>query len=942
MGFPIVVGGAQSSTSLPLPTPDEVIRNVVASEERFEETHHHAKGGGSGSSNDGGGIRRRMIGTPLVTAGTDSSSRFCATMTISYVEATACVPPGDGGDIDSTDGLNAATGKQQQQHHVGLTAEVRVSISPTAASLSKRTRETTCRVRLPSGKRRGKGAAAAAAATTPEEEVVRYGLTDVSPSVVFSSDGRYLACLLPCPVPLTLSAEEQILDSATLTTDDSISNYSGDSSTSGSPSGGIHRLPKNMASEDSSPPLSTLVIFTLKRPLKKPGSDGSEAALPPIPGLYDGEQEQPRQSQHEESGVIPVATSPRSLTPSSMGKSGRGAAPRIDRITSICPATNDARQQTSPNGHTPTSVLVAGTADGSILAVGYRRAKVTGVLYRPGRKRVNPVSSNSEGSPETRHSDAHSSRILIGPQALISMDHIAPSSSTGTGGSELSSSSGAGRLAVVRADGTVAIFRTLFVQPGSRSNDDRNTKSFFSDGIPPPIERNNSDTSVRESADIGDAGSIDGSISVRSASTPVRKDSDGSLESIRRSIRFTPPALSGAPGSVKQAKGGSSGPIAMETSISEPLPRPSRTFSAGSASSVTGGLGLMMKIERLSAIRPSDEIPPCAKAKWFDIRTIVLIARPYQPNLHEGTPHRPTRTPGGSSGCGRRIVAQFWSICNESGPESMATLRLGKDELVEASHGVFQLHHTPQNFALQGANGPSRRASADVERSSWDERAQLVPLAYISSSMGMSRFVQGSDCVALSYPLLVESKSLGVSPSHVASRFAKGNGEADFAGTSTPSDNLGRKQNQLHIRPFVCIWDWRNSVLGFTLRSSIDQIVPQQLVPHDLISSPASTSLLSRLFFGCESKAQISFLHAGSGQIQKEVYDVGLLSPPSSKKREDMFVEEASPLMITSDSVAFPLIGKVRYAVLRWKPASISSCNFLKVYFFILPPSFQR
>ena len=911
MGFPIVTGGAQSSTSLPLPTPDEVIRNVVASEERYEETHHHA-GGGLGSSNDGGGIRHRMIGTPLVTAGTDASSKLCATMTISYVEATACVPSGDG-DIDSKDGSTTATEKYQQQH-VGLTAEVRVSITPTAASLSKRTRETTCRIRLPSGIRRGKGAAADTAATTPEEEDVWYGLTDVSPSVVFSSDGRYLACLVPCPLPLALSAEEQILDSATITTDDNISNYSGDSSTSGSPSGGIHRLPKNGASEDSSPPLSTLVIFTLKRPLKKPGSDGSEATLPPIPGLYDGEQEQPKQRQHEEGGIVPVATSPRSLTPSSMGKSGRGAAPRIDRITSICPATNDARQQTSPNVHAPTSVLVAGTADGSILAVGYRRAKVAGVLYRPGRKRVNPVSSNSEGSPETRHSDAPSSRILIGPQALISMDYIAPSCSTGTGKDESSSSSGAGRLAVVRADGTVAIFRTLFVQPGSRSNDDRNAKSFFSDGIPPPIERNNSDTSVRESADMGDAGSIDGSISVRSASTPVRKDSDGSLESIRKSTRFTPPALSGGPGSVKHAKGGSSESMAMDTSVSETLPRPSRTFSTGSASSVTGSLGLMMKIERLSAIRPSDEVPPFAKANWFNISTIVLIARPYQPDLYEGTPYHPARSPSGSSGYGRRIVAQIWSIYNESGPESMATLRLGTDDLVEASHGVFQFHHAPPNFALQGPH----RASADFERTSWNERSQLVPLAYISSSMGMSRLVQGSDCVALSCTLLVEAKSLGVSPSHVASRFARANGEADFAGTSTPSDNLGRKQNQLHIRPFVCIWDWRNSVLGFTLRASIDQIVPQQLVPHDLISLPASTSLLSRLLFSCESKARISFLCAGSGQIQKEVYNVGLLSPSSSNKREDMFVGEASPLMTTSDSVAFPLLEKVRFVMLQW------------------------
>jgi hypothetical protein len=904
MGFPIVTGGAQSSTSsLPLPTPDEVIRNVVASEERYEETHHHAEGG-SGNSNDGstggrgGGIRRRMIGTPLVTAGTDASSKLCATMTISYVEATACIPLGDN-DTDSADGSSVSVG-QHQRHHVGLTAEVRVSISPTAASLSKRTRETTCRVRLPSGTRRGKEAAATNK-TTPEEDV-RYGMTDVSPSVAFSSDGRYLACLVPCPVPLT-SAEEQISDPATsTTTDDNISNYSGDSSicTSGSPSVGIHRLPRT-ATSDSSPPLSTVVIFTLKR--QKPGNDGSEPVLPQIPGLYDGEQEQQRQHQHEESTVVPVATSPRSLTASSVGMSGRGAAPRSDRITTICPASSysfqDAQQQSSPSGHAPTSVLVAGTADGSILAVGYRRAKVAGVLYRPGKKRANHASSNTDGSPHTSHADTRSGPVLVEPEALISMDHIAPSCSTGMGGGESSSSSdGAGRLAVVRADGTVAMFRTLFVQPGSKSNEDRNTKAFYGD-------------IVRESADTGDAGSVDGSVSIRSTGNPVRKDSDGSLESIRRSIR-----------------------------LSEPLSRPNRTFSTGSASSVTASTGLMMKIERLAVILPIDEVPPCAKANWFNISTIVLIARPYQPDLHDSTPRHITETPGGVNFGRKGIVAQIWSICKERGPESMATLRLGKDELFEASHGVFQLHHANQSFAMQGDNCPSGRASADFEKGSWDASTEVVPLAYMSSSMGMSRLVQGSDCVALSYPLLVQVKGLAGKPSHVASRFA--NGEADFAGTSTPSDNAGRKQRQLRIRPFVCIWDWRNSVLGFTLHGSVDQIVPRQLMPHDIISLPASTSLLSRLLFSCELKAQISFLHAGSGQLQKEVFEVGLLSPPSSNKQEDLFVGEASPLMISSDSVAFPLAEKVSLCHGTLDLTKYLSCCFLILCASLFSPHSSR
>lgn len=917
MSFPIVTGGAQSST-LPLPTPDEVIRNVVASEERYEETHHHSEEDGAGG-NDDSGIRRRMIGTPLVTIGTDASSKLCATMTISYVEATACDPSGDG-EVASTEGANVSAARHQQ--HVGLTAEVRVSISPTVASLSRRTRETTCRVRLPSRKRRGGKRAAAIA-----EEDVRYGFTDVCPSVVFSADGQYLACLVPCPVPLMASDEDQILDTTTPTTDDNSSSYSGDSSVSGSPSGGIHHFP-TVADSDLSPPLSTVVIFSLKRPIKKSVNDGPGPALPSIPGLYDGEQEQQTQYIGEYDDIVPVATSPRSLTTSLVGKSGRGATSRIDRITSICPASSSSfdsvQQHSLPSGHAPTSVLVAGTADGSILAVGYRRAKVAGVLYRPGRKRVNPAASNAEGSPETRYSDAQSTQVPMGPEAIISMDHIAPTLSTDFKGGVLSSSGGAGRLAVVRADGFVAMFRTLFVQPGSvssgpRSSDDRVTKATFSDITPPFIERNDSDISVRETADIGDGDSVDGSTSVRSANTPVRKDSDGSLESIRKNVRVTQSA-NGVPGLSKQTKGGSIGPTSVDMSVSEPLPRPNRSLSTGSVSSVTAGTGLMMKIERLATIRPGDEVPPCAKVNWFDMGTIVLINRPYQPNLQDMTPHRQIRTPGGSSNFGRsRIVAQIWSICNEAGPAPtlsiMATLRLGKDELVETSHGVFKLQHAPPHLAFSEAGNSSYNASVDFEHGSWIESSQHpVPLAYFSSSMGMSRFDQGSDCVALSCSLLVPTTAFVGTPSHVASRFANENGGADFAGTSTPSDKLGRKERQLHIRPFVCLWDWRNSVVGFTLRSSIDQVVPQQLVPHDISSSPASTSLLSRLLLSCEPKTQIVLLCAGSGKLQKEVFDAGLLSPPSSTKRENLIVEEASPLMITSDSVSFPMVEKVSIA----------------------------
>ena len=109
------------------------------------------------------------------------------------------------------------------------------------------------------------------------------------------------------------------------------------------------------------------------------------------------------------------------------------------------------------------------------------------------------------------------------------------------------------------------------------------------------------------------------------------------------------------------------------------------------------------------------------------------------------------------------------------------------------------------------------------------------------------------------------------------------------------------------MRLFVCIWDWRNSVLGMTLQSASDEEVPQQLVPHNaIIPSRASYTFCSRLLFSGPS-ARIAHVRAGSYCVQKDVFSFGLLSPSSVEERVEGSAEEASPLMMSSNSIAFPL-----------------------------------
>ena len=48
-------------------------------------------------------------------------------------------------------------------------------------------------------------------------------------------------------------------------------------------------------------------------------------------------------------------------------------------------------------------------------------------------------------------------------------------------------------------------------------------------------------------------------------------------------------------------------------------------------------------------------------------------------------------------------------------------------------------------------------------------------------------------------------------------------------------------------------------------------------------------------------------MRAGSYCVQKDVFSFGLLSPSSVEERVQGSAEEASPLMMSSNSIAFPL-----------------------------------
>ena len=692
MVLTIVTGASKSTSSLPLPTPTDVT-DLDETNDEGSRVHHDISA--SGTSNLRSGDLRRTsqqaLGTPLVAVGTDSSSTFVAELTISYVDIVFV----DGGhdqedvgdddyqeyDEDGSDDRKDSISRNEED--TGLIADLRISISPVSSPLSRKTRETTCRLRLPTSLARIK------------RQDMQYYLTDVCPTVIFSDDGRYLSCLVPCPTAASDMAEHH---------------------------------------PSALPSLSSLVIFTLKH------LESTDAV---VSGKVRSDEDQSTNGEL----AVPVAVNPRSVAAHPISNTGGGNSsnswtPRVDRITSICSAA-----------YLDTSVLLAGTADGAIFAVGYRRARIAGVLYRPPRE--------GTGSFE----DSVSPSSIFGLEAIVCMDHMTPLACEAKSSADDSRSS-RGRLATVQADGSVAVYKTIFLPASVRR-----------DGSASPLQKPIQNGPLRHRAE------SNGSISVGHICDRSTDSSPNQL--------LTPSALSNCSSeegldAVKKTISFSTSKSFEAAGLEKPVPSaPSGIESGGGAVKAlsktegSSGSGLMMKIEHMFAIQPSDSVPMIARASWFDFNHIALVARPYQPGKVDLIPTRfsAKRRSGGSQiyDC-KETVAQVWRVSDEL--SLMAKLQLTPDELMEASHGTFRYRC------------PSERIfRADTFTKNQTESASTIPIAAYGSCLGASRH-RSSHCLALSSVLLVLSQAPEEVTTRVGSRFAQQiSAEDDFAGAITPSSN---------------------------------------------------------------------------------------------------------------------------------------------------------
>jgi len=137
-----------------------------------------------------------------------------------------------------------------------------------------------------------------------------------------------------------------------------------------------------------------------------------------------------------------------------------------------------------------------------------------------------------------------------------------------------------------------------------------------------------------------------------------------------------------------------------------------------------------------------------------------------------------------------------------------------------------------------------------------------------------------------------------------------------FSGSLAISGCTNTSNRNKHIS-FVCLWDWRSKRLGLTLMSSNNSICS-----------------FSKLVFGHRGMSLYHYhVHdnrkgaatSGKKRIVCDMFKMGILSPPNALKgnsdasKTGGWVESASPLFLTTDLVALPIVSKVTFSHLLLK-----------------------
>jgi hypothetical protein len=256
------------------------------------------------------------------------------------------------------------------------------------------------------------------------------------------------------------------------------------------------------------------------------------------------------------------------------------------------------------------------------------------------------------------------------------------------------------------------------------------------------------------------------------------------------------------------------------------------------------------------------------RAHWIVGSLLALLETPTVTRKSNQKEHR------SKAGNSRDRVAQVIGILTDRPPEVLTELTVTLDDIRENSHTKFSLDEEEQwldDDTKYDLDGPENTGLA------------LIPSSVtLAGSLGI-HYDSDTGCLAIS----------SVKQATAATPQANGNGGG-------VADSL--------VHPFVCLWHWKSNVSGFTAFAA------------SLGSSGLSCPTV-KLLFSKErrtNRRRLVHLHSSANhrecsRIRKDIYELGVLSPMNGiRSGSGIGIKEASPMLLSSNSVAFAAVIQVR------------------------------
>ena len=596
-------------------------------------------------------------------------------------------------------------------------------------------------------------------------------VADVNPMVSFSSDDRYISCLIP---PLITRKNNQCIyrTSSTIV---------------------ILALRKAKAiNRMTSHPNLNLPSFIYENP-RESSSYLHPNAIPPIP--ID-----PR--------IVRTQLNETNITEINDGNLKH----ELDKnpfsiVTAICDATASSGS----------SILLAGCHNGNIFAISYRRARLAGILLNQMENKDKNHHSLTPQKQQRGKSHPHDT------SPISFMTYCSPPQKSSVLSTIGTSYQNNGRLATIRADGSIILYTSSFTSSTANTNSELSTTVSLSPRIV-----------TRASSIVASPISFNKQVSDISTSSLGTVDKEILQETIFENEvdRINDNSTISSYVHVKEMK--------MKKKF------------------------LVMNIELLATMKPTKNITSnICHALWINFNTLAISAGSNCKN-------------DAITSANDDVIAQVWHISNNGYMmRKRSELKMNDDILVQEMHGAFQ----PQISKFKNFDEDMIDVEREIAKKNLEHESDIDSLSLSINQKTGIHFDSCTGCIAISG--LIQT---------------------------TQNHSSYRKS-------FICIWDWTANVLGLTL------------------ASLQKNCIFSKAFFGNRGMSlfhyhmhkddnhQFKNIHATTAcleKMHKDVYKMGLLSPPSTSKissnsnRFGGWVDAASALFLTKKFVAIPFVSQVR------------------------------